>query len=393
MGIKSLNTLLKQYCKSAIQEKKLSMFINKKIGIDTSIFLYKYMYNNNDYLGGFIIHSLRLLQNGIIPLFVFDGKPPDEKCDVLKSRKNKKEFYYKKIELLKDILEAKNNDIIQNSEELYNSEVEKKLYNEFINKNISDIDNEIKKVSKKIICITKEDISNCKELFNLMGIPYVDANGEAETFCAKIAQNNLIDGCITEDTDFLANRGNILIKNFNKNSNNIITYELKEILRCLNLSYDEFLDLCILCGCDYTSKIYGIGPITGYKLIKENSTIENVLQKIKDNPKYKIPDNFDYKKARYLFKNEMKDLNISEINNILILKKPDIENLNEFINSKIPEKSEKYNNIINKKLNKYYLNIVNNKVKIVKTKKNQSIKNFFKEKKKNNDVIITENII
>ena len=44
-----------------------------------------------------------------------------------------------------------------------------------------------------------------------------------------------------------------------------------------------------------------------------------------------------------------------------------IENLNEFINSKIPEKSEKYKNIINKKLNKYYLNIVNNKVKIVKT--------------------------
>jgi len=39
--------------------------------------------------------------------------------------------------------------------------------------------------------------------------------------------------------------------------------------------------LCILCGCDYTEKIEGIGPITAYKLIKEFKCIENVIEHVK----------------------------------------------------------------------------------------------------------------
>ena len=34
------------------------------------------------------------------------------------------------------------------------------------------------------------------------------------------------------------------------------------------MSMDEFIALCILCGCDYTESIDGIGPVTAYKLIK-----------------------------------------------------------------------------------------------------------------------------
>ena len=55
MGIKQLNSLLKQYCKDAITDVKLNCLNNKVIAIDSSIFLYKYMYNL-DYLGGFISH-------------------------------------------------------------------------------------------------------------------------------------------------------------------------------------------------------------------------------------------------------------------------------------------------------------------------------------------------
>jgi flap endonuclease-1 len=46
------------------------------------------------------------------------------------------------------------------------------------------------------------------------------------------------------------------------------------------MTMDEFIDLCILCGCDYTKNIGGIGPVRAFKLIKEESTIENVLAKI-----------------------------------------------------------------------------------------------------------------
>ena len=51
-----------------------------------------------------------------------------------------------------------------------------------------------------------------------------------------------------------------------------------------------------------------MGPVTAYKLIKENGNIEGVLEKIKEmnedesrKKKYIIPENFLYKESRNLF--------------------------------------------------------------------------------------------
>jgi len=64
---------------------------------------------------------------------------------------------------------------------------------------------------------------------------------------------------------------------------------------------EEFIDLCILCGCDYTKNIGGIGPVKAFKFIKDEKTIEGVLDMIKkkqsdeDSKKaYIIPDQFLY---------------------------------------------------------------------------------------------------
>jgi flap endonuclease-1 len=44
------------------------------------------------------------------------------------------------------------------------------------------------------------------------------------------------------------------------------------------MNMDEFIDLCIMCGCDYTHSIGGIGPIKAFNLIKEHGNIEKVLE-------------------------------------------------------------------------------------------------------------------
>jgi len=49
------------------------------------------------------------------------------------------------------------------------------------------------------------------------------------------------------------------------------------VLKALELTNEQFVDFCILCGCDYTSKIAGIGPVKALKLIKENKNIEGVI--------------------------------------------------------------------------------------------------------------------
>ena len=71
---------------------------------------------------------------------------------------------------------------------------------------------------------------------------------------------------------------------------------------------NEFIDLCIMCGCDYTVTIAGIGPVRAFKLIEENRTIEASLDKLReinDDPKkvqkFTIPENFMFAEARELF--------------------------------------------------------------------------------------------
>lgn len=62
------------------------------------------------------------------------------------------------------------------------------------------------------------------------------------------------------------------------------------------MNHDEFVDLCILCGCDYCDSIDGIGSITAYKLILKHRSIENVLKFMesenKNKQKYNIPTEY-----------------------------------------------------------------------------------------------------
>ena len=48
------------------------------------------------------------------------------------------------------------------------------------------------------------------------------------------------------------------------------------MLESLKLNSDEFLDLCIMCGCDYNKNIYRVGPEKAYKYIQKYSSIEEI---------------------------------------------------------------------------------------------------------------------
>lgn len=54
--------------------------------------------------------------------------------------------------------------------------------------------------------------------------------------------------------------------------------ELAKVLEEMKLSYEQFLDFRILCGCDYSSKIKNIGPGKAYDLIKKHENIDNILE-------------------------------------------------------------------------------------------------------------------
>lgn len=81
-------------------------------------------------------------------------------------------------------------------------------------------------------------------------------------------------------------------------------------MKDFDLTENQFIDMSILCGCDYSPKIQGIGPVKAFKFIKEFHSIENVLDHCKyenqkdDKIRYVIPseNDFTYEEARQLFK-------------------------------------------------------------------------------------------
>jgi flap endonuclease-1 len=63
----------------------------------------------------------------------------------------------------------------------------------------------------------------------------------------------------------------------------------------------QFIDLCILLGCDYLDPVKGIGPQTALKLIREHKNLEGVVKFFETSNKYTLPEDWPYKDARALF--------------------------------------------------------------------------------------------
>lgn len=62
----------------------------------------------------------------------------------------------------------------------------------------------------------------------------------------------------------------------------------------------QFVDLCILLGCDYCETIHGIGQKRALELVTQHKCIEEILKNI-DKSKYIVPEDWNYEQARQLF--------------------------------------------------------------------------------------------
>lgn len=327
MGIRGLTSLIKKYVPNAIKVRPFNYFNGSVIAIDTSILLYKFSYSNsnpNSHINGFLHKCLSYIKHGIIPVFILDGKPPPEKnCVILKRSKQKKKIEMRIKEMSSSSLENLMN---------------------------------IQKLNKQIINVTTEHRKEAKELLSILGFCVINSPGEAESICASLQKNGIVDFTYSDDTDALVlGCKKVLRSNTNTSFDEI---DLDTILCGLDLNVNEFIDLCILCGCDYCSTIPKLNYTTAYELILKHKNIETILDNIKDT--YNIPVNFDYNKARCIF---------SQNNNILqptTTKIPEIneENLKSFLHKK---------NYDTRYINEYIKNFKNALYLFPKTNTSQSL--------------------
>ena len=288
MGIHNLMKLLNEECPEAIKEQEMKNLNGRKIAIDASMAMYQFLIAvrsssdgggygqqqlTNDagevtsHIQGMFNRSIRMMTSGIKPCFVFDGKPPPMKGGELAKRSAKR-------------TEAENG----------------------LEKATSDGNQEdIEKFQRRLVKVLPSHNADCKELLRLMGIPVVEAPCEAEAQCAELAKNGLVFATATEDMDALTFQTPKLMRRMTTAASQkqpILEIDYAKMLNGLGLDYDQFVDLCILCGCDYCSTIKGIGPKTALKLIREHKSIEKIIEKLLRDPKKKADIPVDWLNER-----------------------------------------------------------------------------------------------
>lgn len=267
----------------SIRESDIKTHFGRKICIDASMSLYQFLIavrsegnqltsvdgEPTSHLMGTFYRTIRLVEHGMKPIYVFDGKPPNLKAGELDKRKEKRE------EAEKALAKAQEQGDAQ----------------------------EIDKFNRRLVKVSSVHVKEAKELLKLMGIPYIEAPCEAEAQCAAMVKAGKVYATATEDMDALTFGSNILLRHLTFSEARklpVQEFHLDQVLSGLGLNHTEFIDLCILLGCDYCDSIRGIGPKRAMELIREHRSIDKILE-VLDRSKYTVPEGWLYQEARQLF--------------------------------------------------------------------------------------------
>ncbi len=261
MGIRMLNKFLQDKCKTSISFINLSELSGKRIAVDISIYLYKFLSDNALLENLYLMISI-FREHKIIPIFVFDGKPPVEKNDTIAFRKktkmNAREEYYRLKQILHDI--ESDAAILSESEGNSNSNSNRTIVevdeetSVSIPSNSVDIRMMMNKLKKKFVILKSVHIQDAKTLLQAYGMTYIESPGEADILCAKLVSKNIVYACLSEDTDMFVYGCSRVLRYLSLTSSTTIIYDFQEIIKTLDMTPYEFRQLCIMYGCDYLPK-------------------------------------------------------------------------------------------------------------------------------------------
>lgn len=199
-----------------------------RVGIDILSILYKAKAIREPVLGvvNSLVDQLRALE--IEPVCVFDGKTPREKEGTRSARRRTKER-------LPDAEQAQQR-------------------------------------------VSTEDRNRVKQLLYAKGVLAMNAEQEADTVLAFLARRGDLAAVITSDMDFLPRGVGCLILPSQKPVADWKCASLPRILEAAALSYESFVEMCVLLGCDYAPTIPTISYQSAYWLLRRGRTMLEVLE-------------------------------------------------------------------------------------------------------------------
>ena len=331
MGIKGLTKTIMKHSPDAVTNENLYKLSGKRVAVDASLILYQQLLKSpgkifknskgkiTSHITGVFYKIMNYISLNIEMIFIFDGKPPDNKQDCINQRKEKSK-------------KAKEASLTSNSEE------------------------EKQKLAKSALRLTSEMVNEVKQLLNLMGISYIHPDvGEGEAYASELCRMGYVDYVLTEDMDTMAYACPKLIRNCIdkslKRKDIVSIFDYTKIITDIELTHEQFLDFCILCGCDYCPVVPRIGEATAMKLIKTHGTIEEIIEKTKT--KYAYPENYIdiFNEAKKNFKIFTDNIKVEDIDIKKSLR--NIDGLTTFLIKEVEMNEKRVQNSLKKFHNNY----------------------------------------
>jgi len=289
------------------QEIELNFLSGKRVGVDTYNMLYQFLAsirgpdglplsdshgNITSHLTGLFYRTINLVDLGIKPVFVFDGKPSDLKSETLRKRREARTDAEKKSSLALQV------------------------------GNLGDA----QKFGSRALKMTPQMVLEAKEMLSYMGIPIVEAPQEGEAQASVMVSKGQLFGAVSQDFDCLLFGATNLFRNIGITGKRKVAgknfyvevkpqhIESERVLSQLKIDRKKLIWLGILVGTDFNEKFPKVGPKTALKLVQQNNSFEEIITQTKFEP------DFDYKDIEELFLNPVsceinsKNLDAGDIN-------------------------------------------------------------------------------
>jgi len=231
MGIRNLNRFIQTKCPTAASRIHLEQLRGKKIAVDTSIYMYRFAGENALLENMYLMASLFRHYN-IHAVFVFDGMPPPQKTELIESRRRKKD-------------QAKQQyDIVAN-------QLKQCQRTQYYNPEIAEIEETMTQLRKRFARLREGDVENVKELLVSFGFAIIDAEGEADVLCARLAIKKRVYACLSDDTDMFVYGCAVVLRHISLLNHSVVSYTMADILTEIGLTQHEFKMMCVVNGTDY----------------------------------------------------------------------------------------------------------------------------------------------
>jgi len=209
------------------------------------------------HLSGLFYRTINLVEAGVKPIYVFDGKPPEIKSAEIARRSTAKQ---KAVERLRAARERGDEE-------------------------------EMRKYAQATSRLTNDMVEAAKKLLDYMGIPWVQALSEGEAQAAYLAMKGIAWATASQDYDSLLFGSPRLVRNLTISGKRKMpgrdvyveirpeVIDLDLLLKTLEISREQLIEIAILIGTDYNPDgVEGIGPKKAYSLIKSYGGLEKALK-------------------------------------------------------------------------------------------------------------------